>query len=250
VGEQTCCGGCSVFLLDDLSTTSDETSSSSGNKTNLLTSGNISSHSGWVTNMLMVTTTVRMLDWVHGDTSNSWPVLSLSLHLVPNSVGLEEWLVSSLTTGGNTDHSSAGSDNSLSGSGWESDSGLLEVIGVTNDDSRGTGGSGERSSVSLLTLTVGYDGTLWHGADWENVSNGKGGFLTSVDKLTGVHSLDGNEILNSLLVSVCISEDNLCKWGSSTCVVNDISNNTLDVSLSLDVIEGSESSWSNSMEAS
>ena len=66
--------------------------------------------------MLLVTTTMRMLDWVHGDSSNDWPVLSLSLHLVPNSVGLEEWLIGSLTTGADTDHSSAGRDDSLSGS--------------------------------------------------------------------------------------------------------------------------------------
>ena len=39
---------------------------------------------------------------------------------------------------------------------------------------------------------------------------------SSVDKLASVHSFDGDEVLNSLLVSVCISEDNLCKWCSSS----------------------------------
>ena len=165
----------SFVLLEDLSGTSDETSSSSGNKTDLLTSGSISSHSGRMSDMLLVTTTMRMLDWVHSDTSNDWPVLSLSLHLVPDSVGLEEWLIGSLSTGADTNHSSAGADDGLSGSGWESNSSLLEVIGVTNDDGGSTGGSGERSSISLLTLAVGDDGTLWHGADWKNVSNGEGG---------------------------------------------------------------------------
>merc|ERR1719247_1854937 len=29
------------------------------------------------------------------------------------------------------------------------------------------------------------------------------------------NSFDSDEILNSLLVSVCISESNLCKWGST-----------------------------------
>merc|ERR1719460_437064 len=38
----------------------------------------------------MVTTTVGMLNGVHGNTSHSWPVVPLSLCLVPGSVGLGE----------------------------------------------------------------------------------------------------------------------------------------------------------------
>ena len=133
----------SLVLLDDLSATSDETSSSSSDKTDLLTSGFVSAGGRWVTDVLMVTTTVRMLNWVHRDTSNSWPVVSLSLLLVPGSVGLEEWLFSSLTAGNDTNHSSATTDDGLSGTGWESDSSLLTVIGVTDDDGGGSGSSGK-----------------------------------------------------------------------------------------------------------
>ena len=129
--------------MENLSTTSDETSSSGSDKTALLSSGGVSSDSRWVTNMLMVTTTMRMLDWVHCDTSNSWPVLSLSSGLEPGVGSLEEWLVGSLTTSGDTNHGSAGTNDGLSGTGWKSDSSLLTIIGVTNDDSGGAGGSGE-----------------------------------------------------------------------------------------------------------
>ena len=41
-------------------------------------------------------------------------------------------------------------------------------------------------------------------------------FLSSVNELSGVHAFDGNEMFNSLLVSVCVSEDDLGKWGSSS----------------------------------
>ena len=128
----------SLVLLNNLSSSSDETGSSSGDKTALLASGGVSSDCGWVTNMLMVTTTMRMLDWVHSNTSNSWPVLSLSSGLEPGVGGLEEWLVSSLTSSDDSDHSSAGALDGLSGSGWESDSGLSSVIGVTDDDGGGS----------------------------------------------------------------------------------------------------------------
>jgi len=64
--------------------------------------------------MLMVTTTVRMLDGVHGNTSNSGPVLPLSLHLIVGSVGPKKRLIGSLTTSGDTNHSSAVSNDLLS----------------------------------------------------------------------------------------------------------------------------------------
>ena len=134
---------CSLVLLENLSTTSDETGSSGSDKTALLSSGGISSDGRWVTNMLMVTTTMRMLDWVHSDTSNSWPVLSLSSGLEPGVGSLEEWLVSSLTTSDDSNHSSASTNNGLSGTGRKSDSSLSSIIGVTDDDSGGAGGSGE-----------------------------------------------------------------------------------------------------------
>ena len=133
----------SLVLLENLSTTSDETSSSGSDKSALLSSGGISSDGRWVTNMLMVTSTMRMLDWVHSDTSNSWPVLSLSSSLEPGVGSLEEWLVSSLSTSDDSDHGSAISTDSLSGSGRKSDSSLSSIIGVTNDDSGSAGGSGE-----------------------------------------------------------------------------------------------------------
>ena len=126
---------CSLVLLENLSTTSDETGSSGGDETALLSSGGVSSDGRWVTNMLMVTTTMRMLDWVHCDTSNSWPVLSLSSGLEPGVGSLEEWLVSSLSTSDDSNHGSAVTHDGLSGSGRKSDSGLSSVIGVTNDDS-------------------------------------------------------------------------------------------------------------------
>jgi len=132
-----------LVLLDDLSSTSDETSSSGCNKTDFLTSGLVTAGSRWMTNMLMVTTTMRMFDWVHGNTSNSWPMVSLSLLLIPSSVGLQKWFLSSLSSSADTDHGSAATDDGLSGSRWKSDSGLLSIIGVTNDDGGGTGCSGE-----------------------------------------------------------------------------------------------------------
>ena len=127
-----------------------------------------------MTDMLMVTTTMGMLNGVHGNTSNSGPGLSLSLSLEPGVGGLQEGLVGSLSAGGDANHGSAGADDGLSSAGRKSDSGLLAILGVTDDDGGSAGGSGEAASVSLLGLTVGNDGSLGHGVHGQNVADAEG----------------------------------------------------------------------------
>ena len=131
----------------------------------------------------MVTTTVRMLDWVHGDTPDAWPVVSLRLGFVPAVDSLQERLVLPLTTGANADHGSADALDGLPLAGRELDSGDFAVVRVADDDSRGAGGSGESAAVSLLGLNIGDDGSLWHLADWENVANSERSYLIIIFKL-------------------------------------------------------------------
>jgi len=239
----------SLILLDGLSTTSDKTGSSGCNKTALLTSWCVSSDGSWMSNMLMITTTMGMFNWVHCNTSNSWPVISLSTCLEPGVSGLEEGLIGSLSTSADANHGSANALDALSGSGWESNSGLPAVVGVTDDNSWCAWGSGESSSVSEFTFTVWDDGTLWHLIHWKNISNGERCFCAGIDELACVHSFDSDEVLNSLLVSVCISEGNLREWGTSAWVMNDVLHNTLHIPLSLNEVQGSEPGWSDSVSA-
>lgn len=199
-----------------------------------------------MTNVLLVTTTVGMLDWVHGDTSNSWPSVSLGSVLEVACAGLQQWLVGSLATSNNTNHGSVVTLDGLSNTGWESDSGLGTVVGVANNDGGGTGGSGEGATVTVLGLNVGDDGTLWHLVHWHDIANGEVSLLSSVDVHSSVHTLDGDEVLSALFVSVLVSEDDLGERSTSTSVVNDVSDNSADVALSLSVVDSSEAGWRNS----
>merc|ERR1712036_211723 len=88
-----------VLLVADDARTTDSTSSSGGNQTDLLTWTGITSHRTWLTDMLMVTTTVGMLDWILGDTTHLWPAVSLHAELVVGAAGLEHWLVDSSAAG-------------------------------------------------------------------------------------------------------------------------------------------------------
>jgi len=83
--------------------------------------------------------------------------------------------------------------------------------------------------------------------NWDDVANSESSFLSSVDIHSCVHSFNGDEILSALFVFVLVSEANLCERGTSAGVVNNVFDDTLYVTLSLSVVEGSEASWGNTL---
>jgi len=121
-------------LVNSLDTTSNEAGSAGGNKTDLLTSWRVSGDSRRVTDVLMVTTTMRMLYWVHSNTSNSGPSKLLGVVLKVSIVGLKQGLVSPLSASDDADHSSAGALDGSSDARWQSNAGLLAVFRVADHD--------------------------------------------------------------------------------------------------------------------
>ena len=80
------------------------------------------------------------------------------------------------TTSDDTDHGSAAAEDGLTDTGWESDTGLLAIFGVADDDGGSARGTGESASVTKLGLNVGDDGALGHGVDGEDVADSEGGY--------------------------------------------------------------------------
>ena len=157
--------------MKKLAASSDGTGSLGSDKTALLTAGSVSPRRGRVTDVLMVTTTVGMLDGVHGDTSDSGPVSLLGVRAVVAGVGAEHGLVGSLAAGANANHSSAASEDGLTDAGGQSHARLLAILRVADHDSGSAGGTGESATVAQLGLNVGDDGALWHLVDGENVAD-------------------------------------------------------------------------------
>ena len=166
----------SFFLLNNLSSSSDKSGSSGGNQTDLLTSGGISSESRGVTNVLLVTTTMGMVDGVHSNTTDTGVVVLLCLSLEPSGTGLQERLVGSLTTSNNANHGTAATLDGLTDAGGKADTGLSTVFRVTDDDGRGAGGAGEGSTVTELSLDVRDDGTFGHVSNGEDIADGEGSY--------------------------------------------------------------------------
>jgi len=195
----------------------------------------------------MVTATVRMLDRVHSDTTNLRPRVSLSLVLEVGSSSLEHGLVDSSSSGDDSDHRSIAGRNRLLRTRWQLYLRFV-LIGVMGDD----GGvvarcSGEFAAISQLLLELADDGSLWHGTDGHDVTDGQRRLLSTIDKLTSVHAFDGDERLLALLKLVWISEFDDGQRRASAWVVNDILYHSFDVSVTLGIIGGPQSSGSFAM---
>ena len=112
-----------------------------------------------------------------------YALVTLGLVFVECTASLEQRLVDTATTGDDTNHTTAGAGEDLLGAGGELDTGLA-LIGVVADDGNVvTGGTAERTTVTVLVLDVGQDGTLGDGVEGQDVADGESGVLSGVDEL-------------------------------------------------------------------
>lgn len=114
---------------------------------------------------------------------------------------------------------------------------------MSNNGSVVSGCSGKCATVTGPLLDVADDGSFGEGRDGEDVSDGEGGLLAAVDELTGVLALGGDEGLGLELVSVGVAEDDSGERSATAAVVDDILDDSSDVSVSLSEIKGPQTSW-------
>lgn len=165
--------------------------------------------------MLVVTTTVRVIDGVHSNTTSTGPRVPLDLELVMSTTSLEQRFVDTSTTSYDTDSSTRSGRNGLLGTGRKTNTGSLTVGIVTNDGSVVTRGTSKGTTVTRLLLDVANDGTFGKGGEGKNVGNVQSGLLTAVDKLAGGKTLGSNKGLDTGAVLVRVTESDLGE-GSAT----------------------------------
>merc|ERR1719209_2273577 len=103
----------------------------------------------------MVTTTVRMLDGIHGHTTNLRPRVPLSLVLEV----------------GSADHHAVAGRNRLLRSRWQFHFRPSHIRVVGDDGGVVAGSSGQFAAISQLLLQLADDGSLRHGADGHHVAD-------------------------------------------------------------------------------
>jgi len=228
------------FLLLRLLSTTQQTCPSSSDETRLLTLSSISRNGRRFTNVLMVTTTVRVIDRIHGNTTSLGPAVALDGELVLGARSLEQGLVGAATTSNNTDHTAGGAGDDLLGAGRKLDA-CLALVGVVADDGDVVARSAaEHTAVTGVLLYVGDNGTLGHGAKGKDVADSQGGVLAGVDELAGVHALIGNEGLGVLLELVGVAEGDLGEGSTTARLVDDLLDHASDISMALGVVESPE----------
>jgi hypothetical protein len=161
------------LLILDSGASSQAPSAASSNETSLLTSRRIAAHSGSMTNMLVVTTTMRMLHRVHSHTTDLGPLVALHTVLVVGTASLQERLVQTATTSDHAHHGTGIRGDSLLGAGRQAHTRLARLFVVANDSDVITRGACERSTVSRLVLYIARNGTLRHGMQGKHVANGQ-----------------------------------------------------------------------------
>ena len=250
-----------VDVLSDLLDTSQPASPAGSDETNLASGGSLLGDSGGHTDVLVVTSSVGVLDGVHGNTTDPGPLVALDAVLVEGAAGLKEGLVSAAPAGDDTDLGAGGGGDGLLAARGEANAGgaLVEVMG--NDDGIITGGTRELAAVAEAGLDVAADGSLRNNGQGEDISNVEGGLvmdelerllktenwyqrrshlLSAVDELASVHALSGNEELVVLLVLVGVGELDLGDGGTASGVVNDVLDDAADVAVLLGVVKGAE----------
>jgi len=223
--------------LGILATTADTAGAAGGNETDLLTSRSIAAHGRGVTNVLMVTTTVRVLNGVHADTLDVRPAVTLGLVLPVRAASLEHRLVDTATASDNTDHRTGIRLDELLRTGGEAKASLAG-LGVVSDDSGIVARStGVLTTVARASLGVADDGTLGKSTDGQDIADLQLGLLAAVHELTSVHALDADEVVGGLAVLVGVAEDDTSERSTPPRVVDDLLHETLDVAVTLTIVK-------------
>jgi len=191
----------------------------------------------------MITTTMRMVDGVHGNTASTRPVVSLGLVFVVGTASLKQWLVNPSTTSDDADGRARTAADGLLGTAGEPYPSLVLVRRVANDGSVIAGGTCERATVADLLLDVTDNGTFGALRYRENVADGEGGLFAAVDEGTRVHALGSDEGLFAKFVAVGITEDDTGEGSTTAWVMDDLFHNSPDIAFAFGEVEGAQPGW-------
>jgi len=151
-----------ILVISSLLPSSQTTRSSGRNETDLLTVGCIPSHGGGVSHMLVITSSVRVIDGIHGNSSDLWPHVPLGLVLVVSNSCLEEGFVDPSSSSNKTNHGTSTGWNALLGSRGQSDPADRLIRVVTDDGGVVSRASSKDSPISYFCLHIANDGSLRH----------------------------------------------------------------------------------------
>merc|ERR1719427_601238 len=182
-----------LFRISDFGGTTDTTSTTGSNKTDLSTGGGVTAYGGWETDMLMISTTVGMFNGIHTNSTNLGPAVSFHFVLVVRSTGLQQRFVDTTATRNNTHTGTVEGGDDFLDTGGEFHTSHIGVFVMSDDGGVTSRSTSQLSTVTGLLFDVADDRSFRHNADREDVTDLKGCFLSTVDELTRVHAFGRDE---------------------------------------------------------
>ena len=105
-------------------------------------------------------------------------------------------------------------------------------------------GPPQNTTIAHLLLHVRHHRTFWYGAQGQDIPNGQGSFFASIDELSRVHALVGDEGFCVEFEAIGVTELHFGQWCASTGIVNDVFNDASNVAMFFCKVKGSELCWS------
>lgn len=230
----------------------------SGNKTNFLSRNGLAGDGRGFSDMLMVTSSVRMVDGVHSNTTSTRPatkhvqsddhikkrkeiaLVTLGPEFVECSTSFEQRFIDPSTSGNNTDRRPRIPGDGLLRSTRQPNPRLIIVWRMSNDSRVIAGSPRQRSSISDLLLDIADDRTFGKAAHRQHVADGKRRLLAAIHKGTSVQTLGRDECFLAKFVPVRVTEDDTSKRRASTRVMNDILDDATNVTISFRKVQRSQ----------
>ena len=124
---------------------------------------------------------------------------------------------------------------------------------MTNDGGVVSTAASKATTITNLELHVAHDSSLRHLTHRQNVTNANLSLLTAIHGLTGVHTLSSDEqfLINLIVITtrledaesnkkVRVAEGDTSERSTTTGIVDNLSDNSLDVSLALGEVQSTE----------
>merc|ERR1719272_122516 len=143
--------------------------------------------------VLMVASSVWVLDGVHGATTDLGEAVPLHAVLVEVAAGLQDRLLHAPTSRHDADDPAAARGHGLACAGRHADTRLPPVLRMPHDDARSTRCAGHLAAVSKLLLDHGACCSLGDVLQSEAVADGELRAGTCVDELPGVDAFHSHK---------------------------------------------------------
>ena len=191
-------------------------------------------------NVLVISTTVRMLHRILGHTPNLGPAVAFDGVLVVGASGLEQGLVGAAAASDNANLRADGTGDRLFATTGETQTRRALVFVVCHNHGKGTAAAGKGPAVTEFGFDIADNGAFWDCRQGQDVAYSETGFFAAINELSRVHAFGTHEQFVVALVAVGVAELDLGDGGAAPGIVEDFLDDAANVPMLFGIIEGTQ----------